>query len=259
MLGFDEFIKKDTETKAAAAEIALDEARKNLKGFGIHLRHVSAVWRALKNAKPELGKQVSRFIASGNLRQRILLDALSASEVQNITELTVSPIDAVKTAAAETLAYAATLDEAVDNAARAVIEDELADLRDRKQAEALLEIAAVEVARLGELHRIEQCLKETSTTAITKLGNDIADDVITPRMQDRFQREIVELAGSRVRVKVVRSGGKFGYPQYEVQLFADRDAKVHDVLSEGEQTCVALASYLTELAHRIARVRISIR
>lgn len=249
MLDFDEFIKKDTETKAAAAELVLDEARNKLEGFGIHLRHVSAVWRALKSAKPELGKQVSRFIASGKLRQRTLLDAMRTAEAPGITQITASPIDAIKTAAADTRAYAATLDEAVDSAARAVIEDELADLRDQKQAEALLEIAAIEIARLGELHRIEQCLKETSTTAITKLGNDIADDVITPRMQDRFQLEIVELAGSRVRVKVVRSGGKFGSPQYEVQLFADRNAKVHDVLSEGEQTCVALASYLTELAN----------
>lgn len=70
-------------------------------------------------------------------------------------------------------------------------------------------------------------------------------------MRDRFQQEIVELAGSRVRVEVVRSGGKFGSPQYEVKLYANPKAKVHDVLSEGEQTCVALASYLTELANAV--------
>jgi ABC-type multidrug transport system ATPase subunit len=68
-------------------------------------------------------------------------------------------------------------------------------------------------------------------------------------MRDRFQQEIVALAGGRVRVEVVRSGGKFGSPQYEVRLYANPKAKVHDVLSEGEQTCVALASYLTELAN----------
>lgn len=76
---------------------------------------------------------------------------MRTAEAPGITEITASPIDAIKTAAADTRAYAATLDEAVDSAARAVIEDELADLRDRKQAEALLEIAAIEIARLGEL------------------------------------------------------------------------------------------------------------
>ena len=37
-------------------------------------------------------------------------------------------------------------------------------------------------------------------------------------------------------------------PHYKVRLFAKPDAKVGDILSEGEKTCVALAAFLTELA-----------
>ena len=51
-----------------------------------------------------------------------------------------------------------------------------------------------------------------------------------------------------MRVEIVRSGGKYGSPQYQVRLFAKPDAKVHEILSEGERTCVALASFMTELA-----------
>jgi len=51
-----------------------------------------------------------------------------------------------------------------------------------------------------------------------------------------------------VRVEIVRSGGKICSPQYQVRLFAKPDAKVQDILSEGEKTCVALAAFLTELA-----------
>ena len=58
----------------------------------------------------------------------------------------------------------------------------------------------------------------------------------------------VRLAADRVRVEVVRSGGQFGSPHYQVRFFANPKAKVHNVLSEGEQTCVALAAFLTELA-----------
>jgi energy-coupling factor transporter ATP-binding protein EcfA2 len=49
-------------------------------------------------------------------------------------------------------------------------------------------------------------------------------------------------------VEIARSGGKYGSPQYQVRLFAKPDAKVQDILSEGEKTCVALAAFLTELA-----------
>jgi wobble nucleotide-excising tRNase len=67
-------------------------------------------------------------------------------------------------------------------------------------------------------------------------------------MRDQFQSEIVRLAAEKVRAEVVRSGGQFGSPRYQVRLFANPKAKVHIVLSEGEQTCVALAAFLTELA-----------
>jgi hypothetical protein len=46
----------------------------------------------------------------------------------------------------------------------------------------------------------------------------------------------------------VRAGGQYGSPQYQIRLLAKPDAKVAEVLSEGEQTCVAVAAFLTELA-----------
>src|SRR5690606_3999306 len=80
------------------------------------------------------------------------------------------------------------------------------------------------------------------------MGNDIADKVITPKLRDRFQEEIVRLAAEKVRVEIVRSGGRYGSPQYQIRLYAKPNAPVKAILSEGEQTCVALAAFLTELA-----------
>src|SRR3546814_6616883 len=62
---------------------------------------------------------------------------------------------------------------------------------------------------------LTECAGDTATNTITKTGNDIADTVITPRLRDRFQEEIVRLAASKVRVEIVRSGGKYGSPQYQ--------------------------------------------
>ena len=114
-----------------------------------------------------------------------------------------------------------------------------------------MQTAKDEITRLLTIYIFELCIADTSTNAITILGNNIADTVITPKFRDRFQEEIVKLAGSKIRVETVRSGGKYGSPQYQVCLFAKPDAKVQDILSEGEQTCVALASFLTELATAI--------
>jgi hypothetical protein len=249
MLGFEEFIKKDTETKAAEAEQVFLKAEEQFRAIVVHVSKVSGAYRSLKAADFSLAKDVLRYIASARLIWRQTLKILSGGDITSPFGLPAQVADAVKGAAAETRAYAATLDDASGGADRETVLVEMDDLQDRKQSRELLDIAAKEVARLASLKRIEDCLRDTSTTAVTRLGNEIADDLITPRMRDRFQQEIVKLAGSHVRVEVVRSGGRFGSPQYEVKLFANPKAKVHDVLSEGEQTCVALASYLTELAN----------
>jgi len=249
MLGFEEFIKKDTETRAATAEQMLDEAKGKFRRAEIHVRKVSAAYRGLKASSFDLAKAVLRYIAIARLIQRQTLATLEGQDVQQPVTLLDHLSEAVKAEAATTRAYAESLNDPTGGTAREAILDELADLEDRRRGDEFLEIAETEVTRLGALQRVGNCLRDTATTAITRLGNEIADNLITPGMRDRFQHEIAELAGSRVRVEVVRSGGRFGSPQYEVRLYANPKAKVHDVLSEGEQTCVALASYLTELAN----------
>lgn len=249
MLAFEDFIKKDTETKAAEAERIFKEVEQKFRIVAIHISKVSAAHRSLKASNFALARQVLRFVALARRVQVQTLVLLSGEDVPNSLALPESVAEAVRTEAAQARAYATSLDDASGGEAREAVLNEQADLLDRKQSRELLDIAKTEIERLSELKRIEDCLRDTATTAITRLGNEIADNLITPRMRDRFQQEIVALAGNRVRVEVVRSGGKFGSPQYEVKLYANPKAKVHDVLSEGEQTCVALASYLTELAN----------
>jgi AAA domain len=105
-----------------------------------------------------------------------------------------------------------------------------------------------EIARLQAIHFLENCIADTTTNAITTLGNKIADQVLTPRLRDKFAAEIIELVGGNIRVEMVRAGGQYGSPQYQIRLLAKPDAKVAEVLSEGEQTAVAMAAFLAELA-----------
>lgn len=249
MLGFEEFIKQDTEDKAVQSELALEVAKGHLRQQEIHIRKVSAAYRALKEIDLELAKKIHRYIAIARKRRGEILKLLSGEQKKDITNLPTSLAVELAGKAITIRAYASSLEGGSGSAAREAILGELAELNDLKHKNDFLKIAKVEITRLKALSLVEKCIGDTSTTAITRIGNEMADNLITPRMRDRFQQEITELAGSRVRVEVVRAGGKFGSPQYEVRLYASPKAKVHDVLSEGEQTCVALASYLTELAN----------
>lgn len=245
--GFESFVRADTEQAALAAEEAFEAAFADLTAKPVRIpaggRH-----RQLRLTKPLLAREALRVLAAARLRRGQALAASKTGTSVELREMPPSPEVTIRSLAAETLAYADELAQASDPEGRSRLEAERDALRDRAALSGLLPKARAEVARLKALKLVKQCIAETATNAITTLGNNIADEVITPRVRDRFQEEIQKLAASRVRVDIVRSGGKFGSPQYQVRLFANDRAKVGLVLSEGEQTCVGLAVFMTELA-----------
>ncbi len=247
--GFDAFVKNDVERQAAEAERKYEEARQRFSRQRIVTASFAAARRKLAIADAQLGRDVLKFLASARLR-RIKLEEQLTAQVATATlpafgadvSSNVSEEEAQARASADELRQAADLD------GRRKLEAERDELGDRILLEKLMPKVEAEIDRVKQLRLVENALSDTATTAITKLGNEIADSVITPKIRDEFQREIIQLAAERVRVEIVRAGGKYGSPQYQVRLFANPSAPVHGVLSEGEQTCVALAAFLTELA-----------
>jgi len=243
-------VQKDTERLAAGAEREAKQAVVEFENFRIEPQILATIRDVVATTDFALAKNIRRFLASARVRlsetQKLLV---TLPDHPSLTALEPLRGDTIDELTGFVRTYAASLSARKDHEGRQRLEDERAELLDIKDAERFHTISVAEVERLKSLALINACLKDMATTAITKLGNAIADDLITPLMQDRFQKEIVALADNRVRVKIERSGGKFGSPQYLVRLFASPDAKVENVLSEWEQTCVALASYLTELAN----------
>jgi len=137
--------------------------------------------------------------------------------------------------------------EAKDEEKLKLLEKEKQELFDRDVLSNHIEVIAVEINRLKEIDFLMRCISSADTRAITTLGNKIADDVITAQLRDRFLEEIIELVGSRFRIEMNRSGGKYGSPEYQISLLSAPKGDVSAILSEGEQTCVAIASFLAEL------------
>lgn len=245
---FEDFIKQESEDKAVAAERAFKEAREAMESLKIEINQVAAARTTLSDRNPDLAKKILKFMAAARLRRIQWLRNFENESDGPLVDLPAIPSAEIIQEADDIKTYAASLKADSTSDEREALLAEHGNLQDRKNGEKLKTIAEAEIKRLKQLNIVEACHKETNTRTITNLGNKIADELVTPKMQDRFQDEIVKLAGRRVRVKFERSGGHTGSPHYAIKFFANEDAKVHQVLSEGEQTCVALAAYLTELA-----------
>lgn len=257
MTRFEEFIRKDTEQQAQQAEQAAAKARKAIAAVAIGTRTVKASLDEVKIQNPALERQTRRFMAAARLRRYALLRALDAGHDAQLPAVAPSPTADLGRLETTLRNYAAELQKSAAADERKKLEADLGELTDRALLAGMMPAVTDEIDRLKAIRFLGECAADTATNAITKVGNDIADTAITPRLRDRFQEEIVKLAADKVRVEIVRSGGKYGSPQYQVRLFAKPDAKVQDILSEGEKTCVALAAFMTELAtaaHRSALV-----
>ena len=249
MQGFDEFIQADTERRAKNTTRAFNTALETFTKKRVDIRLLGEARNILKKHDEELAHNILEFLARARVRRWQFLKNIQSHEKSNLISLGSLPAEFIESLISELKSYAAEIIDSSNPTHRQQLEEERDNLKDRQQKKRLKQLAVVEIMRLKRIRRLEACIGETATNTVTKLGNTIADELITPIMRDRFASEIGRLAAGRIRVDVVRSGGRFGSPQYEVKFFANPKAKVSMVLSEGEQTCVALASYLTELAN----------
>lgn len=245
---FDAFVRADTEREAQAAEMLFTTLMNRHEQVRAKSGPTRDIRRKLAITHPDLSRAALRFLASARRRQAICKNNCAKDSSEVLPQFSDNPCEHVLRLEVEVRSYAESLRRATGREGRAKLEAERDELVDRILLSNIRDKVVTEIGRLQKLSILTKCIDDTGTTQITKMGNDIADAVITPRMRDRFHSEIVRLAADRVRVEVDRSGGKLGSPQYQVRLIANPSAQVGDVLSEGEQTCVALAGFLTELA-----------
>jgi energy-coupling factor transporter ATP-binding protein EcfA2 len=248
MQRFEAFIRDDTERQAQEAQEALAAAARGLAELAIILQPIADSLKEVALHDQTLDRAIRRALASARLRRRVLRRCLEGTEVTDIPAAQPFPGAALSALETQIRIYAADLQKAATGDERKALEAERQELADRMALQGHMRTVKTEIDRLKTIRFLENCLTDTATNAITTLGNNIADDVLTPRLRDRFAEEIVGLVGASVRVEMVRAGGQYGSPQYQVRLLAKPDAKVLDILSEGEQTCVAIAAFLAELA-----------
>ncbi|MDA8253795.1 MAG: AAA family ATPase [Rhodospirillales bacterium] len=245
---FESFIRDDTERHAQEAEAAFAVAGGKLDEVAISLRPIAESLKEVALRDPVLSQAIRRALASARLRRYVARRRIAGVEAAVIPPAEPFPAETLAAMEADVRKYAADLEKAATGDERKALEAERQELADRALLNTHMPAIRAEIERLKAIRFLDDCLADTATNAITKLGNDIADQVLTPRLRDRFSAEIIGLVGVNIRAEMVRAGGQYGSPHYQIRLLAKPDAKLPDILSEGEQTCVAIAAFLAELA-----------
>ena len=249
MIAFEKHITGDLEGKAQQSKEDFEKLYSESVFDYINFAEFREVLEDIRLNSPDIINQVRRYLASIRLRQFTFKRAVTKFPEEKLSAYSSSPFELIDDLIDKHQAYERELKQAANDDGRAKLKAERTDLRDKKRIQENKNALFDELKRQHEIELIKSCLKDTSTRSITHLGNSIADEVITPNIKDRFQKEIEDLVGGRVNVEIKRSGGRYGSPKYTVSLLlSSPGTDLSTVLSEGEQSCVAIAAFLAELA-----------
>lgn len=105
----------------------------------------------------------------------------------------------------------------------------------------------LERARLRTLTVLHDKFSETNTRAITDKMGELTKKYVTEEARDRFTRETDRLGLERVTFRATRPRQGMGLLHKADFLNARAGTRLDDVLSEGEQTALGFAGFLTEV------------
>ncbi|WP_331345409.1 AAA family ATPase [Cellvibrio sp. UBA7661] len=136
-------------------------------------------------------------------------------------------------------------DESIANSIMS-LSSKISEIEDRKLIQEYKSNFKDEINRVIDLHSLNSILNQTNTQTITKLSTEINQQTVIQELSDAFQDELRQMGFSHYPLKVNTRGSK-GSQLFSVNFEAIKNVGLDDIASEGEQKCLALASFFAEI------------
>ena len=241
---FHQFMANDTERLATESQRSFETLVQAVRGVQPEPTNVAVALATIETSDHDLAGRCRDAFGSFKLRQDSLIRLYGGENVE-VPTMPEIPVDALQTASDTATTLASTINDTEFRETVAGLATKRAELEGRQTARAGREDITKEVARLAERLKIEAARKQTDTSGITRKSTELARDHVTAVILDRFTRESHDLKLERVTLD--HPGGRKGQlMQRPALLAAKQDAEIPAVLSEGEQTALGLAGFLTE-------------
>jgi energy-coupling factor transporter ATP-binding protein EcfA2 len=180
--------------------------------------------------------------------------AMHADEVGANAE----PVAAVADAVASLTVFADALekdaiqhDSDAQGIDRAALQMSKVELEAKKWVSQQASAVRAEVVRLRLYKQYDDWKSLANSKGVSLKSAEVAEKVITHAYVGRFNRELLALGATRVKVGLVKTKAEKGKVLHRLQLKGVKGKQTLDkVLSEGERRVVALAAYLADLTEK---------
>lgn len=246
---FEKYIQDDVSKRAATASEALTKARAKIEGADLDIGYSATLCAELDGLDGSVSPILDAWSSSIRARHDWMLSAVEKNQWSNPPALTNSPRTDVRLVAARQLASARTLLLASDETRKRALEAERNELLSRQGLSGVLASLTELVGRLKARKALEDCLTGVSggvVSSLSKKAKDFASKAVSVELKKALDDELQVLNMAHVQTKLKERGTQ-GKMFYQLVLDIKSPKSLDEVLSEGEQRAIALASFFAEL------------
>lgn len=247
---FEAFVRDDSQQRADAARVAHEEALAAFRGIAISASDARIIVATVRDElrQDAVANELRRRLAEARWRHRWITRHHADPAIELGALALAYDRQAIANLAAEVAARSAALVAEAGSPARAALVAEKTELADRQWLAGIKDDVLAEIARRGEIVKLEAAQRATTTNRITAKSTEIAQALVTDALRAQFAVEVASFGIAALAVELRQQNSAQGIPRFKVALVRQPKAPLGEVLSEGEHRCVALAAFMAELA-----------
>jgi energy-coupling factor transporter ATP-binding protein EcfA2 len=246
---FETFVKDEAKKAEEATHVQYQKALDAIKQPNIAMTALPEMFRFMKDdlGNEALAKALKKCVVAAKWRLR----RFCANHAENITTnpLTVAVPETQIQAASQSLTErAAALTNEKNSEERKKLEQEHAELQDRRWLAVVKDDVLAEIERIKERKRLKKLNGDSKTTGVTAKSSELAKNLVTDALRAQFSKETEKLKLGALAVELQHAQSRAGAALFRVSLSRKPDETVSAILSEGEFRCIALAAFMAEQA-----------
>lgn len=244
---FEVFYQQAAEKAEKAARKLAVDAYRAIEQAQLDLMIDEALAKELADTSQTLAEDCTNIqINLINRRSAILEASKPEGNLENIPALLFDPLETLKNFSTQLLADAKTLEDSMDEKAKALLVSEKSELDARQRLADLKSTVLDSIAKLVLQDKLKACSDALATTAISRKSTELSKTMATQEVADALNNELKKLNVHELKV-VMKPESPGGKTRFKLVLEVLGSASAKDILSEGEQRAIAIASFLAEV------------
>lgn len=244
---FEVFYQQAAEKANKAARKLAVDAYRAVEQTQLDLLIDEALAKELAGALQKLADDCSNMQNALIDRRSAILEASKPDgDWNSITALPLDPREALENLKTNLLTEAKVLEDSMDEKAKAELVSEKAELDARCRLSDLKDAALDAIAKFVMIDKLKACYDATGTASISRKSTELSKTMATQEVADALNHELENLNVHELKV-VMKPESPGGKTRFKLVLEIQGSASAKDILSEGEQRAIAIASFLAEV------------